>query len=191
MKCSKCNHSINPGQEVCLTCGHILGYESEESKTCIHCNRTIPVSYKKCPFCKKKQISRKYKIIFFLIMIIVTYFNYLIINNIRSRTYYEIGEEYENYCTAVSYEELVRRNSYYDEAYINIRAKVLKVESKNPLFNYITITAYVEENENYKIEIRYINSNKTGYITGDEINIYGKYKTLKGNTPIINAKIIK
>ena len=52
MKCSKCNNKINESQEVCLNCGHILGYESENSKKCIHCNREIPLSYRKCPYCK-------------------------------------------------------------------------------------------------------------------------------------------
>ena len=32
MKCSKCNNAIKERQEVCLSCGHILGYESEASK---------------------------------------------------------------------------------------------------------------------------------------------------------------
>ena len=41
MNCSKCNNVINEGQEVCLSCGHILGYEAEASKKCIHCNREI------------------------------------------------------------------------------------------------------------------------------------------------------
>ncbi len=191
MQCSKCNHAIKIGQEVCLNCGHILGYESEESKTCIHCNRPIPISYKKCPFCKKKQMSRKYKILFLLILIITSYFNYIIISNVKSHSYMELGEEYEKNCLNIRYEELVRRNDYYLESYITTKCKIIEVESVFFPLNVIKITAYVEENKDYKIELIYINTNKTGYLVEDEIEIYGKYKKLKGNTPVINAKIIK
>ena len=190
MRCQKCNNEINPGQEVCLNCGHILGYESEESKTCVHCNRQIPISYKKCPYCKKKQASRKQKIIFFLLLLIATFLNYKIIDNLKERNELARDRDYEKYCQDLSYEELVRRNKHYDESYIRLEGIIKNVESVSELMHLIKISMYVEDNKDYEVDVYYLNLNSKGLMNKDKIEIYGKYKTLKGNKPVINAQIV-
>lgn len=186
MECSKCNHKINPGQEVCLSCGHILRYESENSKKCFHCNRSIPVSYKKCPYCKKKQTSRKiYLIVIFILSIILL--DKYIIDNIYDFNVNNIIDTYEE----VSYEELVKKNIYYDESFIKITGKVISVDSVSYFFNKIKINLYTDDDESHQLEIIYKNKPSIGFITNDEIVIYGKMKKLDGNKPVIYASIIE
>lgn len=192
MKCSKCNNNIKAGQEVCLHCGHILHYESEEqTKKCIHCNRYIPISYKKCPYCKKSQKSKKKQILTFIFLITVLIINYHYIHCLYETNDIIFQNDYSKYQSNISYEQLVRKNTYYDESYIILTGKIISVESISHLTNSIKIKLYLEDDENKIVEVKYMNRQKTGFMKDDKITIYGKYKRLKGNTPEINAQTIK
>lgn len=192
MKCSKCNNFITAGQEVCLHCGHILRYESEEQiKKCIHCNRYIPISYKKCPYCKKGQKSKKKKIIAFIIIIIIVIINYHYFNCLYETNDVIFKNADSKYQSDISYEELVRKNTYYDESLITFTGKVISVESVSRLTNSIKIKMYLEDDKDKVVEVKYMNRQKIGILKNDEIIIYGKYKKLKGNIPEINAQKIK
>ncbi len=188
MKCSNCNHEIYRGQEVCLVCGHILRYESEESKICVHCNRLIPISYKKCPYCKKKQESKKLKVlsmlmIFFIVIIDIICFygtNEIIFSNSLAK-----------YHMNISYEDIVRKNKEYDESYLTLTGNIISVEKVSMLTNIIKIKLYVENKQDNIVNVYYVNNNHIGLLKNDKITIYGKYKRLKGNIPEINAQIIK
>ena len=191
MECLNCHNEIKEKQEVCLSCGHILRYESEESKTCIHCERRIPVNYKKCPFCHKKQCSGKktfLKLVFIVISLFIT--NYCI-QTIKSLNELEAKSNYDKYYDNVSYEELVRRNKYYDEAFIKFNGIVESVEKVSNIKNIIKITLYVEGNIDNKITVYYNNRRTVGYLKGDNILVYGKYKKIEGNTPRFNAQLIE
>jgi len=190
MECSKCHGEIKSGQEVCLSCGHILGYESEVSKKCIHCNRSIPVSYKKCPYCKKKQSSKRIYLIFIFIIAVIL-LNIHIIGNIFDNNFFKIDENIVSECVDVSYEELVRRNVYYDESYVQIIGKVSSVEKISSLFNAIKITLYTDENESNIVEVIYNNKLNYGLIKDDNVVVYGKMKRLDGNIPVIKAMKIE
>lgn len=188
MECSKCHEKINPGQEVCLSCGHILGYESDVSKKCRHCNREIPINYKKCPYCKKRQDSKRSLVIKLIILLTIIINVYLFINLYGDN--YMLDKNYKKYCTNVAYQDLVKKNKYYDESYVTLTGKVMKVEEVNRLFNRIEIEMFID-NQKEIVKVRYNNKESIGLLIGDEITIYGKYKRLSGNTPIINSKIIE
>lgn len=187
MECSKCHNEIKPGQEVCLSCGHILGYESEISKKCRHCNREIPINYKKCPYCKKRQGSKR-SIIINLIIVITIIINTLIYIDLYGDNYM-LNNNYREDCTSISYQDLVKKNKYYDESYVTLTGKVIRVREVNRFFNRIEIEIFID-NQNEIIKVRYNNRDSIGLVNGDRITIYGKYKRLSGNTPIINSKII-
>lgn len=191
MFCSKCNNQIQEGQEVCLSCGHILRYESEESKLCIHCNRNIPIAYKKCPYCKKKQRSKK-KMIFIIILLVITFLvNYGALDRINHDYELSRNKNYKKDCITISYEDMIRKNKFYDEAYIKVEGKIISVEKVSMLFNEIKIEIITEENPNYKLDIYYKNYDSKGFLIDDEIIVYGKYKSLNGNTPQIKSRIIE
>lgn len=189
MECSKCHKSIKEGQEVCLSCGHILGYESEVSKKCRHCNRKIPINYRKCPFCKKKQVyKRPFFIMIFILLVAflnIYFFISLYGDNIT------LKNNYKNDCTEISYTEMVKKNEYYDEAYIKFSGTVKSVRSINKFANKIEIEIIMDNNPARIVKVKYFNVNKIGFIKGDSITVYGKYKHLSGNTPIINSRIIE
>lgn len=187
MQCSKCNHLINEGQEVCLNCGHILGYESEESKNCLHCAREIPIAYKKCPYCHKKQRSKR---IFFLILIIIFITNTFSLSIIYSSSNLDKKNNYVKECIQVSYENLVRKSIYYEGSLIKISGKIISVESLSNITRKIKVKIYVNNDSDYIIEGNFYNKDLIGFIKNDEVTIYGKYKKLKGNIPIINIKYI-
>jgi RNA polymerase subunit RPABC4/transcription elongation factor Spt4 len=188
MKCSKCQNDINKGQEVCLNCGHILGYESELSKKCRHCNREIPINYKKCPFCKKKQNSKK-GLLTTILIIITILINIYIFYNLYGDNYL-FNNNYKTDCLNLTYEEIVRKNTYYDEAYITLKGRVISVNKISLIGNRIEIKLYVEDNKDNIIFVRYNNIKSTGFMK-DDVTIYGKFKSLNGNIPIINAHIIE
>lgn len=192
MKCSKCNNEIKSGQEVCLNCGHILRYESEEqTKRCIHCNRPIPISYKKCPYCKKGQKSKKKKVLSFIFLITILIINHYYINCLYETNDIIFTKDYSKYQSDISYEKLIRDNTSYDETYITFKGKIISVESLSHLTNSIKIKLYLEDDKDKIVEVRYMNRKKIGLLKEDEIIIYGKYKKLKGNIPEINAQTIK
>ena len=186
MKCSKCNNKIKERQEVCLSCGHILGYESEASKKCIHCNREIPLSYKKCPFCRKKQNKRKW-IVLIISLLIIMLINLNLLTILYSSDTIDIKDNYKETCEEILYEDLVRKNIKYDESLVKISGTVKDVEKISKFFNRIKITITIDNNT---IFIIYNNKTSVGFINGDKVEIYGKYKDLEGNKPIIHAKYI-
>lgn len=186
MKCSKCNNRIAEGQEVCLNCGHILGYESELSKKCIHCNREIPIAYKKCPYCKKKQKKKRY-VLKILLIIFIMIIDWLILTTLYSSESFIVKKDYKEKCKVVSYEKLVREYNKYNGELVTLTGNVKSVNKTGVLFNIITISISVD-NKDY--EVIFNNKNNIGIIDGDEITIYGKYIKLKGNTPVISAKYI-
>lgn len=192
MKCSKCNNEINSGQEVCLKCGHILRYESEEqTKKCIHCNRHIPISYKKCPYCKKSQQSKKKRIILFIFIILLILTNLYYINFFYETDNVLFRRDLKDYQSNISYEDMVRKSTYYDEEYLTYQGKVISIESTSWITNSIKIKLYLEDDKDKIVEVNYHNRKKEGFLKGDEIIVYGKYKRLKGNTPVFNAQTIK
>lgn len=192
MKCSKCSNSITAGQEVCLNCGHILHYESEEeTKRCIHCDRYIPISYKRCPYCKKGQKSKKKKILSFLFLTIMIIINYHYFYCLYETNDIIFKKDTTKYQSDISYEKLVRKNTYYDESFVTFTGKIISVESVSHLTNSIKIKIYLEDDLDKIVEVKYMNRQKMGLLKDDEIIVYGKYKRLKGNIPEINAQIIK
>ena len=186
MKCSKCNNKINESQEVCLNCGHILGYESENSKKCIHCNREIPLSYRKCPYCKKNQKRKRY-ILKVLTIIIVIILDILILNNLYSAEVKDIKKSYKEDCKSVTVQELIKDNKKLDEHIVKITGQVKDVTESITIFNRVRIELEID---NHILYIYYNNKNSTGYLNGDTVTVYGKYKKLSGNKPIIYAKYI-
>lgn len=189
MECLNCHNEIKEKQEVCLSCGHILRYESEESKTCIHCNRRIPIAYKKCPYCKKKQVSKRKTFIKLVVLLLVIFANYKCFQYLNIYNELEMKTNYDKYYDKVSYEELVRRNKYYDEAFIKLTGKVIRVDKVTSLSNIIKITMYVENKDN-KVTVYYKNRKSKGFMKNDTIEVYGKYKKIEGNTPRFTAQII-
>lgn len=186
MNCSKCNNSINEGQEVCLNCGHILGYESESSKKCIHCNRNIPLEYKKCPYCKRKQKRKRYLLKFIVIMIIMLINTYLL-TLLYSSEVTEIKKSYKEDCKVVTVKELIEDNKELDETLVTFEASVKDVVKVSSIFNRVLITADVN---NQTIYIYFNNKESIGYLKNDIIKVYGKYKELSGNKPVIHAKYV-
>lgn len=186
MNCSKCGNKINEGQEVCLSCGHILGYESENSKKCIHCSREIPQAYKKCPYCKKKQKRKRYALKF-VVIIIILILNIRFLTILYSSDVSVIKKSYKEDCKEVTIQELIKDNKKLDETLVTLDVTVKDVDSASPVFNRILITA---TKDNQTIYIYYNNKNKLGFINGETIKIYGKYKYLQGNKPIIHAKYV-
>lgn len=187
MKCSNCNHEIYRGQEVCLVCGHILRYESEETKICVHCNRLIPISYKKCPYCKKKQESKALKVLSMLMIFLIIIINIICFYGTNVINFSNNIDKYHMYIT---YEDIVRKNKEYDETYLSLTGNIISVEKVSKLINIIKIQIYVEDNQDNIINVYYVNNKNIGLLKNDKITIYGKYKRLKGNTPEINAQII-
>lgn len=186
MKCSKCNNNIFEGQEVCLNCGHILGYESELSKRCIHCSREIPIAYKKCPFCKKKQKKKRY-VLKTILVLFVLLVDYILLTYLYSPDTFIIKKEYKEKCESISYKELIRENKKNIGTLIKVSGTIKDVKKRGTIFNIITITLETNGNE---YEIIFNNKNDIGLMDLDIITVYGKYKELKGNTPVINAKYI-
>lgn len=189
MECSKCHKQIKPGQEVCLSCGHILGYESEVSKKCRHCNREIPINYKKCPYCKKKQDSKRSLIIKLIIILTIIINIYLYVTVFEDN--YMLNSNYREDCSSITYEQLVKKNQYYDESYVKLTGNVIKVNSISRIFNRIEIEMYLDNNKDEVVIVRYHNKKSMGLLKDDKITIYGKYKRLDGNKPVINSKIIE
>lgn len=190
MHCSKCNGEIVEGQEVCLKCGHILGYESEISKPCIHCSREIPIAYKKCPYCKKTQKSHRL-IKTIVIILLATTINYLCLSILYSPSVFVLADDYKKECEIIDYMTLVRKNTYYDEAYVKVKGEIKEVESISNITKKIKITLFVEDNPSSIIEVKFNNNKSIGYVSGDKVEIYGKYKEIKGNTPVIKARYIE
>ena len=95
------------------------------------------------------------------------------------------------YQSDISYEKLVRKNTYYDESFVTFTGKIISVESVSHLTNSIKIKIYLEDDLDKIVEVKYMNRQKMGLLKDDEIIVYGKYKRLKGNIPEINAQIIK
>lgn len=186
MNCSKCNNKINEGQEVCLSCGHILGYESENSKKCIHCNREIPLSYKKCPYCKKKQ-KRKRHILKVILILIIMLINAYLLTILYSNNISFDEKTYKEKCKNVTIKELIVDNKKLEEELVSIDITITDVESTSLLFNRVLIKGKVD---NHNIYIYFYNKESIGYLNNDTITVYGKYKELKGNKPIIDAKFI-
>lgn len=187
MYCSKCNNSIKEGQEVCLNCGHILGYESQISKPCRHCNREIPIEYKKCPFCRKKQSNKK-RLFGFLVIIASIFVTILMLSILYAPQNYEMVQEYQKECQSITYEELVRNNAQYENTLVTFTGKVVNVTSNN-ILNFITIELKISNDE--KSYVKYYNKDNIGILNNDILTIYGPFKHLSGNTPVINAKYIK
>lgn len=189
MQCSKCSNSIFEGQEVCLKCGHILGYESQESKPCRHCSREIPIEYKKCPYCKKKQRSKR-KVLVNILLPFTFFITAMMLMVLYSPSKPLLEKEYKESCIQVEYETLVRQFSKYDEGSFALQGKIESVD-KIKFGNHISIIISLENNENYLVEVHYNNNLKKGFIKDDEIIVYGKYKDLRGNIPLIRAKYIE
>lgn len=190
MKCSKCNNPINEGQEVCLSCGHILGYESQISKPCTHCNREIPIEYKKCPYCKKKQ-KYHHRLTSVLVIFLAIGLSSFMLYVLYSPSNTVIETEYKNSCHNYSYEELVRNFNQLEDASVRIVGHVTNVKTTGIINNKIQIELFLEENEHYLIKVNYQNNSNLGIIYGDQIIIYGDYTSLDGNTPFIDARYIE
>lgn len=186
MNCSKCNNVINEGQEVCLSCGHILGYESEASKKCIHCNREIPQAYKKCPYCKKKQKRKRY-LLKFIIIVIIMLINIRLLTIMYSSEVVDNKTTYKEDCKQVEVVDLIDNHNKYIDDLVTLEGTVTNVEKASILFNRVKITLKVD---NQKVYIYYNNKDEVGYSNGTNIKIYGKFKNIEGNKPIINAKYV-
>lgn len=101
-----------------------------------------------------------------------------------------LNSNYKDDCSNVSYVDLVKKNRYYDESYITLTGKVIKVREVSKFLNRIEIEMYID-NQDEVVKVRYNNKKNLGLVKDDKITIYGKYKRLSGNTPIINSKIIE
>ena len=97
----------------------------------------------------------------------------------------DIKDNYKEKCEEILYEDLVRKNTKYDEALVKVSGTVKDVKKINKIFNRIKITINIDNNTMYIIY-----NTSVGFINGDIIEIYGKYKELEGNKPIIHAKYI-
>lgn len=186
MKCSKCNNDIFEGQEVCLKCGHILGYESELSKKCIHCNREIPIAYKKCPYCKKNQKKKRY-LLKFLVIVLIIFIDWNLLTMLYAPDTFIMKKDYKEKCQEIKYETLIRKNDKYKETLVTFDGIVTKVEKSGKIFNILTITI---KNHDDEYEVVFNNKKDIGFINGDKVTIYGKFNGLNGNIPVINAKYI-
>lgn len=186
MKCSKCNNDIFEGQEVCLKCGHILGYESELSKKCIHCNREIPIAYKKCPYCKKNQKKKRY-LLKFIVILFILLIDWNLLTILYAPDTFTIKKDYKEKCEVVNYEVLIRENEKHKNKLITFNGIIKDVKKSSTIFNILTIEV-IDGIQEYKVI--YNNKNNIGFIDEDQVTIYGKFKELDGNVPIINAKYI-
>jgi len=190
MECHKCHHEVKKGQEVCLNCGHILGYESLDCLECPHCNRSIPVNSRKCPFCKKTLIkSRKKKAI--LITLLFSFITFLCLYSLYGTPNERIATNYKEQCIEINYEKLIRKADYYNRYNIYFEGKIKSITTVDKRHKIMEMEIITDNNTEHLIDIEYRNTESLGYMVDDEVIIYGKYLSLNGNIPYIKAKYIE
>lgn len=190
MKCHKCHCEIKKGQEVCLNCGHILGYESLDCIECPHCNRNIPINSKKCPFCKKELIkSRKKKAI--LITLLFSFITFICLYSLYGIPNERVANNYKEQCIEINYEKLIRKADYYNRYNIYFQGKIKSITTVDKRRKIMEMEIITDNNSEHLIDIEYRNTESLGYMVGDEVIIYGKYLSLNGNIPYIIAKYIE
>lgn len=169
---------------------------SENEIECIYCHNTFQKGMSICPHCRKRQKSNL-SIVFFLL------FAAIFITIILCTHFIEkIGdgsnlseEDYKQSCELVSYENLVRKPVDYKDKDIRIIGTVVEVTGIDTgLGNDMKITIdanLFNDGKNYYVEINYVDKKyEQGFINGDMITVYGKYQTINGNMPVVNAKYI-
>ncbi len=190
MECHKCHKEVKKGQEVCLNCGHILGYESLECKSCPHCNRDIPVNATKCPYCKKKLVhSLKKKAI--IVTLLFSSITFICLYSLYGIPNERIATNYKDQCIEINYENLIRKADYYNHYNVFFEGKIKSITTVDKHRKIMEIAIIMDNNEEHKIDLEYRNIESIGYMVGDTVKVYGKYLSLNGNIPYIKAKYIE
>ncbi len=169
---------------------------SENEIECIYCHNTFQKGMSICPHCRKRQknnLSIAFFLLFaavFITIILCTHFIEKIGDNSNLSE-----EDYKQSCELVSYENLVRKPVDYKDKDIRIIGTVIDVSGTDTgLGNNMKITIdanLFNDGKNYYVEVSYVDKKyEQGFINGDMITVYGKYQTINGNTPVINAKYI-
>ena len=189
MECHKCHNKVRKGQEVCLNCGHILGYESMECKMCPHCNRDIPINANKCPFCNKKMNpNNNKKTIFFII--IIALLNVIVLISLYRTPNPRVEANYRDQCVPITYEQMIRKADYYHHYNVYFSGKIKNITTINRSRKIMELTIMVDNQEEQMVDVEFKNIESIGYMLNDEVTIYGKYQSLNGNIPFIKAKYV-
>ncbi len=189
MECQKCHHEIVKDQEVCLNCGHILGYESTESYPCPHCSRLIPIGINKCPYCKKKLYkSRKKKAIIFTFFILII--NLIFLHYLYKAPNERVETNYKELCIPITYEQLLRKAEYYNNYNVYFDGSIIDINTTNKNKKNMEITILVDGKEDEEVLLSFKNIESKGYRVNDIVTVYGNYTSLNGNIPYIKAKYI-
>ncbi|NLL02170.1 MAG: hypothetical protein GX265_04035 [Mollicutes bacterium] len=168
---------------------------SKEMVECRHCYKDFEKGLTICPYCHKSIKDQTGTVIIgilsviLLLSIIGNHFVNLYFTNPISENEYKIN------CRLTSYEELVRQPKEFKYQDIKILGKVVDVQGNDVSYgNIMTVTIdanLFNEDHEQIITFKYVDKEyATGFIKGDIVTVYGKYQSINGNIPHIDARYI-
>ena len=160
---------------------------------CKYCHQEFEKGYTICPHCHRRQNTLGYT--FIIIFGIVFLFGIICFHFVDKYIFKEVKEDYTETCTLVDYETLVRHPKDYRGKDVKVIGKVVSVDGYDTGFSnnmYITINANLSDSGEEKLITLSFNDNTydQGFIKNDLITAFGKYESINGNTPNIDAKFI-
>ncbi len=162
---------------------------------CKYCHQKYEKGYTICPHCHKRQ-GNSIGLSFFIIFAVCFLFGIISFHFIDKYIIKKTNDtDYKDTCILVDYENLVRKPKDYKGKDVKVIGEVVKVEGYDTGYGnemIITINANLfEGSAEHLITIDYSdNSYEQGFIEGDIITVYGKYNSINGNMPNIEAKYI-
>jgi len=164
-------------------------------KECVYCHKTFEKGYTICPHCHKRQ-KKNIGLIFFILCAVTFLFGIICFHFIEKYLFNTDNEnDYKASCVLVDYENLVRHPVDYKGKTVRVIGTVVEVNGYDDGFgNNMEITINANQFDNGKeqlVTIDFSDKDYTqGFITGDLITVYGKYNSIDGNIPRIEAKYI-
>lgn len=131
-----------------------------------------------------------------IIIIAILLVSLALLFNVRNKAKNYNEKDYKYIATTVSYEDLVRNPGELKEKIVKVYGKVTNVKGvdvKSGNIMEITMDANLFDDELvYTVNLDYVDTDyKHGFIEGDLITVYGRYKRIDGNTPYLEAKYIE
>lgn len=167
----------------------------QETVECRYCFKDFKKGLTICPYCHKSQKDQTGTVIIGILLVILLL---CIIGNHFLDLYFTkpMNEsEYKINCRLTSYEELVKKPKEFKYSDIRVIGKVVDVDGDDVSYgNIMTVTIDANLfNEDYEqlITFKYVDKEyNTGLIKGDIVSVYGKYQSINGNVPYVEAKYI-
>lgn len=168
---------------------------ASDKQECRFCHNIFDKGLRICPNCYRKQKNNK--LIIFLIVFASVFIAFVgICSYLDENIFNPVSEtEYKSECKFVSYEDLIRVPKTYRGEKVSIIGIIDSVYGYDEgLGNNMTIeiNANLFDDDSIQRVIVTFKDRKyeQGFVAGDIIRVYGKYSSINGNEPTIDAKYI-